>query len=80
MERGAADKPIVMAQFRYSQNASYTKGRTEAFVQGVLSVDSAANYYGCLDISKGSEAVKLLALDLCEKHPEVNLLIVKTAM
>ncbi len=49
-------------------------GRTDPWVQGVLSVDPTATDLGCLDASKGPDTAKQIILDLVTQHPEVNLI------
>ena len=49
-------------------------GRTDPFVQGVLSVDSNAKNLGCQDASKGADAAKQIVTDLVTQHSEVNLI------
>jgi ABC-type sugar transport system substrate-binding protein len=68
------DKPIVMVQLGWPNHTEVKSGRTDPFVQGVLSVDPAARNLGCLDASKGPDAAKQIVLDLVTQHPEVNLI------
>jgi hypothetical protein len=68
------DKPIVMVELGWPDNADVKSGRTDPFVKGVLSVDSTAKDLGCLDASKGADAAKQITLDLMTQHPEVNLI------
>jgi ABC-type sugar transport system substrate-binding protein len=68
------DKPIVMAQLGWPNHTEVKSGRTDPFVQGVLSVDPAATDLGCLDASKGPDTAKQIILDLVTQHPEVNLI------
>ena len=46
------DKPIVMAQIGWPNHTEVKSGRTDPFVEGVLSVDPTATDLGCLDASK----------------------------
>jgi ABC-type sugar transport system substrate-binding protein len=68
------DKPIVMVQLGWPNHTEVKSGRTDPFVQGVLSVDPTATDLGCLDASKGPDAAKQIILDLVTQHPEVNLI------
>jgi hypothetical protein len=68
------DKPIVMVQLGWPNHTEVKSGRTDPFVEGVLSVDSTATNLGCLDASKGPDAAKQIILDLVTQHPEVNLI------
>ena len=68
------DKPIVMAQIGWPNHTEVKSGRTDPFVEGVLSVDPTATDLGCLDASKGPDTAKQIILDLVTQHPEVNLI------
>jgi ABC-type sugar transport system substrate-binding protein len=68
------DQPIVMAQLGWPNHTEVKSGRTDPFVQGVLSVDPTATDLGCLDASKGPDVAKQIILDLVTQHPEVNLI------
>jgi len=68
------DKPIVMVQLGWPNHTEVKSGRTDPFVKGVLSVDSAATNLGCQDASKGPDAAKQIILDLVTQHPGVNLI------
>ena len=68
------DKPIVMVQLGWPNHTEVKSGRTDPFVEGVLSVDPTATDLGCLDASKGPDAAKQIILDLVTQHPEVNLI------
>jgi ABC-type sugar transport system substrate-binding protein len=68
------DKPIVMAQLGWPNHTEVKSGRTDPFVEGVLSVDPDATDLGCLDASKGPDTAKQIILDLVTQHPEVNLI------
>lgn len=68
------DKPIVMVELGWPNHTEVKSGRTDPFVQGVLSVDPTATDLGCLDASKGSDAAKQIVTDLCTQHPEINLI------
>jgi hypothetical protein len=68
------DKPIVMVQLGWPNHTEVKSGRTDPFVEGVLSVDPEATDLGCLDASKGPDAAKQIILDLVTQHPEVNLI------
>ena len=67
-------KPIVMVQLGWPNHTEVKSGRTDPFVQGVLSVDPKAKDLGCQDASKGTDAAKQIILDLVTQHPEVNLI------
>ncbi|NLF11450.1 MAG: substrate-binding domain-containing protein [Anaerolineaceae bacterium] len=68
------DKPIVLVQLGWPNHTEVKSGRTDPFVEGVLSVDPTATDLGCLDASKGPDAAKQIILDLVTQHPEVNLI------
>lgn len=68
------DVPIVMAQLGWPNHTEVKSGRTDPFVQGVLSVDPTATDLGCLDASKGPDTAKQIIVDLVTQHPEVNLI------
>ena len=68
------DKPIVMVQLGWPNHTEVKSGRTDPFVEGVLSVDPEATDLGCLDASKGPDAAKQIILDLVTTNPEVNLI------
>ncbi len=68
------DTPIVMAQLGWPNHTEVKSGRTDPFVQGVLSVDPTATDLGCLDASKGPDTAKQIIVDLVTQHPEVNLI------
>jgi ABC-type sugar transport system substrate-binding protein len=68
------DKPIVMAQLGWPNHTEVKSGRTDPFVQGVLSVDPTAKDLGCLDASKGPDTAKQIIIDLVTQHPDVNLI------
>ncbi len=68
------DVPIVMAQLGWPNHTEVRSGRTDPWVQGVLSVDPTATDLGCLDASKGPDTAKQIILDLVTQHPEVNLI------
>ena len=68
------DKPIVMVQLGWPNHIEVKSGRTDPFVEGVLSVDPTATDLGCMDAEKGTDAAKQIMLDLVTQHPEVNLI------
>jgi len=68
------DKPIVMVQLGWPNHTEVKSGRTDPFVQGVLSVDPTAKDLGAQDASKGADAAKQIIKDLVTQHPEVNLI------
>ena len=68
------DKPIVMVQLGWPNHTEVKSGRTDPFVQGVLSVDPTATDLGALDVSKGTDQAKQVMTDLLTTHPEVNLI------
>mgnify|MGYP001338073694 CR=1 FL=1 len=68
------DVPIVMAQLGWPNHTEVRSGRTDPWVEGVLSVDPTATDLGCLDASKGPDTAKQIILDLVTQHPEVNLI------
>lgn len=68
------DKPIVMVQLGWPNHTEVNSGRTEPFVEGVLSIDPEAENLGCLDASAGQEAAKQIIVDLLTQRPEVNLI------
>ena len=68
------DKPIVMVELGWPNHTEVKSGRTDPWVQGVLSVDPTATDLGCLDVSKGTDQAKQVVTDLMTTHPEVNLI------
>src|SRR5512140_711126 len=68
------DKPIVMVELGWPNHTEVKSGRTDPWVQGVLSVDPTAKDLGCLDVSKGTDQAKQVMTDLLATHPEVNLI------
>ncbi len=68
------DKPIVMVQLGWPNHTEVKSGRTDPFVEGVLSVDPTATDLGCLNVEKGTEQAKQVMTDLLTTHPEVNLI------
>ncbi len=68
------DKPIVMVQLGWPNHTEVKSGRTDPFVEGVLSVAPNAENLGCLDASKGPDAAKQIIVDLVTQRPEVNLI------
>ena len=68
------DKPIVMVQLGWPNHTEVKSGRTDPFVQGVLSVDPTAKDLGAQDASKGADAAKQIIKDLVTQYPEVNLI------
>jgi ABC-type sugar transport system substrate-binding protein len=68
------DKPIVMVQLGWPNHTEVKSGRTDPFVEGVLSVDPEATDLGCQDASKGPDAAKQIIIDLTTTRPEVNLI------
>lgn len=68
------DKPIVMVQLGWPNHTEVNSGRTQPFVEGVLSVDPSAENLGALDSSAGQEAAKQIIVDLLTQRPEVNLI------
>ncbi len=68
------DVPVVMVQLGWPNHTEVKSGRTDPFVEGVLSVDPDATDLGCLDASKGQDAAKQIIVDLMTTHPEVNLI------
>ncbi len=68
------DKPIVMVQLGWPNHTEVKSGRTDPFVEGVLSVDPEATDLGCQDASKGPDAAKQIITDLMTTRPELNLI------
>ena len=68
------DEPIVMVQLGWPNHVEVKSGRTDPFVEGVLSVDPTATDLGCQDASAGPDAAKQIIKDLMTTHPEVNLI------
>jgi ABC-type sugar transport system substrate-binding protein len=68
------DKPIVMVELGWPNHTEVKSGRTDPWVQGVLSVDPKATDLGCQDVSKGADQAKQVMTDLLTTHPEVNLI------
>lgn len=67
------DRPIVIVQLGWPNHTEVKSGRTDPFVEGVLSVDPTATNLGCLDASKGPDVAKQIVTDLVTQHPEVNI-------
>lgn len=67
------DKPIVMVQLGWPDHTEVKSGRTDPFVQGVLSVDPAATNLGCLASQSSADATKQVVADLVVQRPDVNL-------
>jgi len=68
------DEPIVMVELGWPNHTEVKSGRTDPFVEGVLSVDPEATDLGCQDASKGQDAAKQIIVDLMTTHPEINLI------
>ena len=68
------DKPIVMVELGWPNHTEVKSGRTDPWVEGVLSVDPTATDLGCQDVSKGADQAKQVVTDLMTTHPEVNLI------
>jgi ABC-type sugar transport system substrate-binding protein len=68
------DEPIVMVELGWPNHTEVKSGRTDPWVEGVLSVDPTATDLGCLDVSKGTDQAKQVMTDLLTTHPEVNLI------
>ena len=68
------DKPIVMVELGWPVHTEVKSGRTDPWVQGVLSVDPTAKDLGCQDVSKGTDQAKQVMTDLLTTHPEINLI------
>jgi ABC-type sugar transport system substrate-binding protein len=71
------DKPIVMVELGWPNHVEVKSGRTDPWVQGVLSVDPKAKDLGCLDVSQGADQAKQVTTDLVTQHPDVNLIYVE---
>lgn len=67
-------KPIVCVQLGWPNHTEVKSGRTDPFVEGVMSVDPTATDLGCLDASGGADAAKQIIADLVVTNPEVNLI------
>jgi hypothetical protein len=63
-----------MVQLGWPNHTEVSSGRTNPFVEGVLSVAPKATNLGCQDSSKGADAAKQIILDMVTQHPEVNLI------
>lgn len=68
------DKPIVMVQLGWPNHTEVKSGRTDPFVEGVLSVDPNATNLGCLDAGAGADAAKQIMTDLLVTNPNVNII------
>lgn len=68
------DEPIVMVELGWPTNNEVITGRTDPFVEGVLSVAPDAVDLGCLDASGGADAAKSLMAGVLSSNPEVNLI------
>jgi hypothetical protein len=63
-----------MVELGWPNHTEVKSGRTDPWVQGVLSVDPKAKDLGCLDVSAGADQAKQVTTDLVTQHPEVNLI------
>jgi ABC-type sugar transport system substrate-binding protein len=68
------DTPIVMVQLGWPDHTEVKSGRTDPFVEGVLSVDPDAENLGALYAGDGQEQAKQIIVDLLTQRPEVNLI------
>jgi ABC-type sugar transport system substrate-binding protein len=68
------DKPVVTVQLGWPNHTEVKSGRTDPFVEGVLSVAPNATNLGCLDAGAGADAAKQIMADLLVTNPEVNLI------
>jgi ABC-type sugar transport system substrate-binding protein len=68
------DVPIVMVELGWPNHTEVKSGRTDPWVEGVLSVDPTATDLGCLGVEQGTEQAKQVVTDLMTTHPEVNLI------
>lgn len=68
------DKPIVMVELGWPDNNEVITGRTNPFVEGVLSVCPDATDLGCLDAGAGADVAKSLMAGVLNSNPEVNMI------
>jgi ABC-type sugar transport system substrate-binding protein len=68
------DTPIVTVQLGWPDHVEVKSGRTDPFVEGVLSVDPDAENLGALYAGDGQEQAKQIIVDLLTQRPEVNLI------
>jgi ABC-type sugar transport system substrate-binding protein len=73
------DKPIVFVQLGWPDNEAVAEGRTNPFVEGVLSVDPNAKNLGCMDASKGADAAKKIIQDLVQANPDLCIIYSEAA-
>jgi len=67
------DTPITMVQLGWPNHEQVRSGRTDPFVEGVLSVDPNAVNLGCLEANNADEGKSVLA-GVLNANPEVNLI------
>lgn len=73
------DKPIVFVQLGWPDNEAVAEGRTNPFVEGVLSVAPDAKNLGCMDASKGADAAKKIIQDLVQANPDLCIIYSEAA-
>ena len=67
------DTPIVMVELGWPNHEQVRSGRTDPFVEGVLSVDPEAKDLGCKEANNADEGKSVLA-GILSANPEVNLI------
>lgn len=73
------DKPIVFVCIGWPDHEGVTTGRTQPFIEGVMSVDPDAKYLGCMDASKGADAARKVTQDLIQANPDINIIYSEAA-
>ena len=68
------DTPIVTVQLGWPDHVEVKSGRTDPFVEGVLSVAPDAEDLGALYACDGQEQAKQIIVDLLTQNPSVNLI------
>ena len=68
------DTPIVTVQLGWPDHVEVKSGRTDPFVEGVLSVAPDAEDLGALYAGDGQEQAKQIIVDLLTQNPSVNLI------
>jgi ABC-type sugar transport system substrate-binding protein len=68
------DTPIVTVQLGWPDHVEVKSGRTDPFVEGVLSVAPDAENLGARYAGDGQEQAKQIIVDLLTQRPEVNLI------
>lgn len=73
------DKPVVFVCIGWPDHEGVTMGRTDPFVEGVLSAAPDAKYLGVMDASKGADAAFKVTQDLIQANPDLNIIYSEAA-